>query len=89
VHYSDMTFTSDPAPRLLWLALNDGRSVVAGCGSATRERVELALSEEPMLTLTSDDRVDQLPCSSVRDFAMFDAGSNVPSASAIYRLVVV
>lgn len=87
MHYPDMTLPSNPLPRLVWLVLDDGRSVVAGCGSATREGIEHALTREPTLTLTSDDRVDELPCSSVRDFVMFDARSNVPSASAIYRLV--
>jgi uncharacterized caspase-like protein len=74
--------------RLVWMVLNDGRSVVAGCGSTTREGMELALAEpDHMLTLTSDDRVDVLPTSAVRDFVLFDARSNVPPASSIYRLV--
>ena len=83
-----MTLDSPNMPRIVWLVLTDGRSVVAGCGSTTREGLERALAEpDHKLTLTSDDRVDVLPTSSVRDFVLFDARSSVPSASAIYRLV--
>ena len=75
-------------PRIVWLVLNDGRSVVAGCGATTREGFALALSQpDRELTLTSDDRIEQLPASAVRDFVVFEARSSVPSASAIYRLV--
>jgi hypothetical protein len=75
-------------PRLVWLVLKDGRSVVGGCGTTTREGFERALAEpDRTLTLTSDDRVDLLPSRDVRDFVLFDARSSVPSASAIYRLV--
>jgi hypothetical protein len=77
-----------PMPRLVWMVLNDGSSVVAGCGSTTREGLERALAEPGhLLTFTSDDRVDVLPTSSVRDFIVFDARSTVPAASSIYRLV--
>ena len=83
-----MTLDSRTMPRIVWLVLNDGRSVVAGCGTTTREGFERALAEpDHHLTLTSDDRVDVLPSSAVRDFVLFDARSTVPSASAIYRLV--
>ncbi len=75
-------------PRLVWLVLQDGSSVVAGCGTVTRERIEQALAEaDHVLTLTTDDRVDVLPSTAVRDFVLFDARSEVPPASAIYRLV--
>jgi len=75
-------------PRIVWMVLNDGRSVIAGCGTTTREGFERALAKpDHKLTLTSDDRVDVLPSSAVRDFVVFDARSNVPSASAIYRIV--
>lgn len=83
-----MQLPSDSMPRLVWLVLNDGRSVIAGCGSTTREGLELALARpDHTLTFTSDDRVDFLPTSAVRDFVLFDARSSVPSASSIYRLV--
>jgi hypothetical protein len=83
-----MTIPSDLMPRIVWLVLKDGRSVVAGCGTTTREGFERALARpDHHLTLTSDDRVDVLPSSAVRDFVLFDARSSVPSASAIYRLV--
>lgn len=82
-----MTVSSETMPRLVWLVLEDGTSVVAGCGTATREKIERALAESQLLTLTSDDRVDVLPSSAVREFVLFDTRSAVPSASAIYRLV--
>lgn len=76
--------------RLIWLVLNDGRSVVAGCGATTPERLERALSEpESTLTFTADDRVDVVPGSAIRSFVVFDARSNVPPASSIYRTVCV
>lgn len=75
-------------PRLVWFVLNDGRSVVAGCGSATRDALSSALAEpDRMLTLTSDDAVEHIPSGYVRDFVVFDSKSPVPPASSIYRLV--
>lgn len=83
-----MDLPLDLMPRLVWMVLKDGRSVVAGCGLTTREGMELALAKpDHTLTFTSDDRVDILPTSAVRDFVLFDAHSSVPAASAIYRLV--
>jgi hypothetical protein len=83
-----MDLPLDLMPRLVWMVLKDGRSVVAGCGLTTREGLELALAKpDHTLTFTSDDRVDILPTSAVRDFVLFDARSSVPAASAIYRLV--
>ena len=74
--------------RLVWMVLRDGRSLVAGCGGVTRERLERALAEPGRtLTLTSDERVDIVQADSIRDFVVFDARSSVPPASAIYRLV--
>lgn len=75
-------------PRLVWLVLNDGSSVVAGCGTTSRATFERALAEpHNTLTFTSDDHVDTISSGSVRDFVLFDARSKVPAASAIYRLV--
>jgi len=75
-------------PRIVWFVLNDGTSVVAGCGSATRDSFARALQEpETMLTLTSDDGVEQIPTNRVRGFVLFDAKSHIPDATAIYRLV--
>lgn len=75
-------------PRLVWIVLNDGRSVVAGCGTTTRESLQRALEEpERLLTFTTDDAVETLPSSAVRGFIMFDSQKSVPPASAIYRLV--
>jgi len=75
-------------PRIVWFVLNDGTSVVAGCGSATRDSFVRALQQpESMLTLTSDDNVEQIPIAAVRDFVVFDAKATVPAATAIYRLV--
>ncbi len=77
-------------PRLVWLVLNDGRSVVAGCGSATRETVASALAQpDKTLTFTSDDAVEHIPSSFVRDFVLFDARSSIPPATSIYRIVQV
>src|ERR1700754_1976169 len=85
-----MNIPFDLMPRLVWMVLNDRSSVVGGCGTTTRERMERALAEpDQTLTFTSDDRVDVLPTSAVRDFVMFDARSSVPPASSIYRLVPV
>lgn len=77
-------------PRLVWFVLNDGRSVVAGCGSATKEALSSALSDEgSTLTFTLDDAVERIPANAVRDFVFFEARSAVPAATSIYRLVQV
>lgn len=75
-------------PRLIWIVLKDGRSVVAGCGTATKESVSRALSQpDRTLALTSDDGVEYLPADEVRGFVLFDAMSNIPASAAIYRFV--
>jgi hypothetical protein len=75
-------------PRLVWFVLNDGRSLVAGCGTATRDGLASALAEpDSVLTLTSDDAVEHIPTGSVRDFVLFDAKTPVPAATSIYRLM--
>ncbi len=75
-------------PALVWLVLNDGRSVVAGCGSTNRDSLVSALSQEDKtLTFTSDDSVEHVPSTFVRGFVMFEAKSKIPPATAIYRLV--
>ncbi len=75
-------------PRLVWFVLKDGTSIVAGCGSATRDSFAHALEQpERMLTLTSDDAVQEIPVAEVRDFVLFDAKTSVPAATAIYRIV--
>jgi hypothetical protein len=75
-------------PRLVWLVLNDGTSVVAGCGSATKESMASALAQpDKTLTFTTDDSVEHIPSSFVRDFVMFEAKSRIPAATAIYRIV--
>jgi hypothetical protein len=83
-----MRLDSPAVPRLVWFVLKDGRSVVAGCGSTPADLFEAAMHDPGrMLTLTSDDRVDELPGSAIRDFVVVDAPGSVPPASAIYRLV--
>ena len=73
---------------VVWMVLEDGRSLVAGCPIATREGFARALADpDSLLTLTSDDRVDVVPAREVRDFVLCDTRSSVPAASAIYRLV--
>ncbi len=76
------------ATRLVWFVLNDGRSVVAGCGSATRDSLASAIaSPGTTITFTSDDSVERIPGSAVREFVLFDCRSAVPPSSAIYRFV--
>ncbi|MGZ5476800.1 MAG: hypothetical protein ACXW29_11415 [Thermoanaerobaculia bacterium] len=76
--------------RLAWFVLNDGRSFVAGCGAATRDSLASAIAEPgTTITFTSDDAVEHIPGSDVRDFVVFDSRTAVPSAAAIYRLVQV
>lgn len=75
-------------PRLLWMVLHDGRSVVAGCDSATHDALAAALAQPArMLTFTCDDEVEHIPAASVRDFVVFEARSAIPPASAIFRLL--
>jgi hypothetical protein len=77
-------------PRLVWFVLHDGRSVVAGCGSETRDSLADAIAAPgKTITLTSDDSVEHIPGSAVRDFILFDSRAKVPSSAAIYRLVQV
>ena len=72
--------------RLVWFVLNDGRSVVAGCESATRDSLVNILSRpEGTLTLSSDRIVECIPSSSIRDFIIFDARSRIPEETTIYR----
>jgi len=74
--------------RLVWLVLKDGRSVVAGCGSATKDALKNALAEpDRTLTLTSDDAVEHIPSASVRDFTLYESKSKIPAATSIYRFV--
>jgi hypothetical protein len=74
--------------RLVWMVLNDGRSVIAGCGSETRESLKRALGQpEKTLTFTSDDAVEHIDGSSVRGFIIFDSKSAIPPSATIYRLV--
>ncbi len=71
-------------PRLLWAALEDGRSVVAGCAPADLER--LLADPHSDLTLTADDSVEVIPGSEVRFVRVFDARADVPHATVSYRL---
>jgi hypothetical protein len=75
-------------PRLIWLVLNDGRSVIAGCGAASKDVLSTAIAErDRTLTLTSDDAVEHIPSAAVRDFVLFDSKSSIPDATSIYRLM--
>lgn len=75
-------------PVLVWLVLNDGRSVVAGCGSASRESLTSALAQrDKTLTFTSDDAVEHVPREFVRDYVLFESKASIPPATSIYRLV--
>jgi len=71
---------------LVWMILDDGRSLVAGCGPDSREGLERALADpSSLLALTSDDRVDLVPTSAVREFVLCDVDSRIPEASVVYR----
>jgi hypothetical protein len=70
------------------MVLNDGRSVVAGCGATTTDSLADAFSRpDSMVMLTSDDGVEHISCAAVRDYVLLDSKSNVPPATSIYRLV--
>jgi hypothetical protein len=74
--------------RLVWMVLNDGRSVVAGCGGTTNDILADAFSRrDSMLVLTSDDGVRHISCAAVREYVLLDSKSNVPPSTSIYRLV--
>jgi diaminopimelate decarboxylase len=75
-------------PRLVWMVLNDGRSVVAGCGTtATTVLDEVFEKRDSMLVLTSDDGVENIASAAVRNYVVFDSKSQIPPATSIYRLV--
>jgi hypothetical protein len=72
--------------RFVWMVLDDGRSLVARCASATRERIERALSEPGrFLEFSTPDGVDAIPTSAVRDFVVFDARNRYETGSLIDR----
>lgn len=74
--------------RLVWFVLTDGRSVVAGCGAATRDSLENAIAQPGRsFVLASDNSVEQIPASAVRDFVVFESKAKLPAATAIYRIV--
>ena len=74
--------------RLVWFVLKDGRSVVAGCGTATRDSLATAIADPGVtITFTSDDAVERIPGSAIREFVLFDSRAAVPSSSSIYRFV--
>ncbi|HEX7192007.1 MAG TPA: hypothetical protein VF381_10605 [Thermoanaerobaculia bacterium] len=75
-------------PRLVWMVLNDGRSVVAGCGTTTTAVLdEVFEKRDSMLVLTSDDGVEHIASAAVRNYVVFDSKSQIPPATSIYRLV--
>ena len=72
--------------RFVWLVLNDGRSMVARCGAATRERLERALADPARrLEFTTPDGVDSIAAGAVRDFVVFDARNRYETGSPIDR----
>ena len=72
-------------PRLVWFALNDGRSVVAGCGTTDDAFAQLLTQPDRTIALAADDAVDFISSSSVRAFAVVDARTAVPPATSTYR----
>lgn len=82
------TEVASEMPRLVWMVLNDGRSVVAGCGTtATAVLDEVFEKRNSMLVLTSDDGVEHIASAAVRNYVVFDSKSQIPPATSIYRLV--
>jgi hypothetical protein len=74
--------------RLVWMVLNDGRSVVAGCGGTSNELLSDAFSRrDSMLVLSSDDGVQHISCAAVREYMLLDSKSTIPPSTSIYRLV--
>jgi hypothetical protein len=74
--------------RFVWFVLNDGRSVVAGCESETRDSLASAIASPGMtITFASDDLEEKIPGTAVRSFVLFDSRSSAPPPAAIYRLV--
>ena len=72
--------------RFVWLVLNDGRSMVARCAAATRERLERALADPGRrLEFTTPQGVDTVPAAAVRDFIVFDARNPHETGTAIDR----
>lgn len=72
--------------RFVWLVLNDGRSMVARCAAATRERLESALADPARcLEFTTPQGVDTVPAAAVRDFVVFDAKSCYETGRSIDR----
>ncbi|MBK5260511.1 MAG: hypothetical protein JJE51_13045 [Thermoanaerobaculia bacterium] len=74
--------------RLVWFVLNDGRSLVAGCGGATRESLVRDLSRPgATFELTAEGSiVERIASDDVRDFVLFDARSSLVHATAIFDL---
>ena len=71
---------------VVWMILEDGRSLVAGIAPASREGLARALADPAaLLALTSDDHVDLIPTSDVREFLLCDVDANIPEASVVYR----
>jgi hypothetical protein len=74
--------------RLVWMVLNDGRSVVAGCGGTSNDSLADAFSRpDSMLMLASHEGVQHISCAAIRDYVLLDSNSNVPPSTSIYRLV--
>lgn len=70
------------------MVLNDGRSVVAGCGTTTTAVLDEVLERrDSMLVLTSDDGIENIASAAVRNYVVFDSKSQIPPATSIYRLV--
>ncbi|HET7710927.1 MAG TPA: hypothetical protein VFL80_03275 [Thermoanaerobaculia bacterium] len=77
-------------PRLIWMMLDDGRAVVAGCLNASRVDVARAFSQPGRtVTLTSDDAVETISAARVRRFMLLESVRQVPPSNSIYRLMQV
>jgi hypothetical protein len=75
-------------PRLIWLVLRNGASLLASCDSAAPERLKEAIEEKVgALILTADDRVERLPAAEVTDFCIVEAPAQFPRSARVYRFL--
>ncbi len=72
--------------RLVCLALNDGRWVIAGVDDAMARDLRSAMKNpDRMLSLIGDDRIDQIRSDSIYAFRFADSEVLLPPGSEIYR----
>lgn len=73
---------------LVRFVLNDGRSLLAGCGSTRKESLARVLTR-PGVTLklkSGGDVVEQIATDDIRDFVIFDVRSSLAERASEYDL---